>query len=217
MTWTPRTRSSIVDATNFTKPSVLWTAPARGTRSIGVVAVTAGQAPPPRLRFGQPDRADRGVGEDRPWDDGVIDLSVRAAERVLGDDASLARPNRRGEVRVVGQSDDVTGGPDVRLYGPQLRSTATKPRSSRETPARSRPRPSVFGPRPMATSSFDARRIRPAPGVSTATATSFSSPVARSMRASVMTSVPRARRPRAGRVRGRARSRSAAQPSAARS
>ena len=42
MTWTPITRSSIVDAMNFTSPVVLWTAPARGTYLSGVVAATAG-------------------------------------------------------------------------------------------------------------------------------------------------------------------------------
>src|SRR5207245_10382159 len=42
MTWTPRTRSSIVDAIIFTRPMARWIAPARGTYSIGVVALAAG-------------------------------------------------------------------------------------------------------------------------------------------------------------------------------
>jgi hypothetical protein len=42
MTWMPRTRASIVEAMNFTKPVVRWIAPARGTYMSGVVAATAG-------------------------------------------------------------------------------------------------------------------------------------------------------------------------------
>src|SRR3972149_4837523 len=91
MTWTPRTRSSIEDAMNFTKPVVLWTAPARGTYASGVVVATAGEwrartwapAPPTGARGGSPSASRAGGRCRRP-----------PPRRAAGSYAARRRPRR---------------------------------------------------------------------------------------------------------------------------
>src|SRR3990172_1998465 len=95
MTWTPRTRSSIEDAMNFTKPVVLWTAPARGTYASGGVVATAGEGRARTWASGSPTPALGGGGGGGPGGGG-------------------------GDLGAVLAADDVARRPDVRLARTQL-------------------------------------------------------------------------------------------------
>ena len=110
----------------------------------------------PRLRLGQADDADLGLGEHRGRHVGVVDRGRLAAEHGVGEGMALADRDRR-QVDAVG---DVADRVDVRRrWCANIRRRRWRRSSRVATPAASRPSLATFGARPVANITLSAANV----------------------------------------------------------